>query len=382
MPNFNKHYVLSAYTTSYMPSRPLLSDYIEADHILARMHWHDLRHPPSTKGNPIPQLDGRDLEDQSEAAVTEDTPEPPTRECEIPYGNDDAADIKAELPRPDILVYVNNEPTSAADDDGDDNNIFPVQIPFLTHGLCTAGYQRALQTRLKTADIRPHGCWDTTPYKPVFIHDILMQPGSLANIIGDLSPEQLITRMTPALLPGHYPHVDSDTHLPFILPSANPSDYVQGMLLVGEGRNGRKAIHRHYTAALPHTHRVQLPVQIDVLVPVPEHETRVFPGQRWKLKRRTVMARVWVARGEGLAWRVGGGRWSLGGYLGGEMDGGQRMDLREAGEWEDCEVEVAGTGEEEEEEEKEEEEEEEEREVVVGGWGLLDYGRCKGFAGW
>ncbi|KAH9845073.1 hypothetical protein Tdes44962_MAKER06862 [Teratosphaeria destructans] len=340
------------------------------------MHWTAPGNHPSPDENHIPQLDEHALKEQSEVAVREDGPEPPKEKFQIPYGNDDAADIKADLPPRDLVIYVNHEPPSEADDDrNDDQNIFPVQTPYFTHGLCTAGYHRALQTRVKNGDIRSHGCWDTTPYKPVFVHDVLMQPGSLANIIGDLSPEQLIHRMTPALLPGHHPHIDSNTHRPFILPSSDPSDYVQGMLLFGEGRNGRKAIHHHYTAALPHTHRVRLPVQIDVLVPVPKHEARVFPSQKWKLKRRTVVARVWVAR----TGRAGVGRWSLEQYLGGEVGGGQEMDVRGPEGWEDCEVEVAETGVE---EEAEEEEEEGERQVVIGGWGALDYGRCKGFAGW
>ena len=66
-------------------------------------------------------------------------------------------------------------------------------------------------------------------------------------------PPDIIPRMTPAVLPGFYPHIHAETREPCLLQSPNTSDYVQGMLIFGEGQKGRDLIHRRLR---PHTRRV------------------------------------------------------------------------------------------------------------------------------
>ena len=176
--------------------------------------------------------------------------------------------------------------------------------------------------------------------------------------------------MTPAILPGFHSHVHADTHQPCLTQSPNATDYVQGMLIFGQGRKGRDRIHAHYR---PHCRRVKVPVEFDVQVGVPL-SGRDFSHERWRLQRRTIWAHAWLWSNVGssdafFCSKADG--WRLEGYLEGDL--GPRLSLRveEDGKWEDVEVSV-----------DESEDEPEEREVGHGGCGTLDYERADSFTGW
>ena len=108
------------------------------------------------------------------------------------------------------------------------------------------------------------------------------------------SPGQIIHRMTPALLPGFHALVHSDTHLPCLLQSSHPDNYVQGMLIFAQSRKRRDCIHRHYR---PDTRRMKVQVEIDVQISA---EIPVNPSnpelveQRWHLERRRIWAHAWL----------------------------------------------------------------------------------------
>lgn len=61
---------------------------------------------------------------------------------------------------------------------------FQVGIPSFSNGLTTFAYQQALRNRISEAKLLRHAEYDMQKYTPTFIHDCLMLPGSLANLLG------------------------------------------------------------------------------------------------------------------------------------------------------------------------------------------------------
>lgn len=57
---------------------------------------------------------------------------------------------------------------------------FPTSSP----GPVTHAHQVAMANRIELADLEPGGIFDPALYTPVFLHDTLMLPGSLANLLG------------------------------------------------------------------------------------------------------------------------------------------------------------------------------------------------------
>ena len=104
------------------------------------------------------------------------------------------------------------------------------------------------------------------------------------------SSEQIIHRMTPALLPGFQAHVRIETEQPCLIQSDNPQDYAHGMLIFGEGRGGRDQVHEHYR---PHAKRIKLQVETEIVVPV-KADDRESPRERWTLKRKRLWAHAWL----------------------------------------------------------------------------------------
>ena len=196
-----------------------------------------------------------------------------------------------------------------------------------------------------------------------------MLPGSLANLLAKHS-EDLMPRMTPAVLPGFHADVHSETQQPCILQSLG-TDFVHGMLVLGQGRPGRNLIHQHYQ---PRTRRVKVQIELDVVVPKPAGYT---PTERWYLKRRRIWAYAWLWSNAGsgdVLCRSTTSRWTLEDCIAGDL--GPKQSLRiepnaRGDEGEDGEIDVSSDcG------------NQEEREVIYGGCGHLDYDRVDAFTGW
>lgn len=60
----------------------------------------------------------------------------------------------------------------------------PVSMPVSSSGYVTFGYERALRNRIPETKISRHGEYSARAYTPTFVHDCLMLPGSLANVLG------------------------------------------------------------------------------------------------------------------------------------------------------------------------------------------------------
>ncbi|KAK3627112.1 hypothetical protein LTR56_019436 [Elasticomyces elasticus] len=253
------------------------------------------------------------------------------------FGNDNAADARAKLPQPLPIIVHRAEETDdeAASTVAESEEYLNVSIPMSSPGITTFAYQRALQNRIKEAKLLPRGDFDTRIWKPTFIHDCLMLPGSLANLLGKLDAEQLIHRMTPALLPGFHPYVHADTLQPCILQSPNMQDYVQGIVVFGLGAESKKIIHDHYRS---HCRRVKVEVEIDVSVALAP-ANRVFPGELWRLQRSKVPCHVylWSNAGSGDAmFRTQAQRWTIDDYLGGNLEPAQVLNIVEG--WQDVQL--------------------------------------------
>lgn len=104
------------------------------------------------------------------------------------YGHDNASDAKEGMN--ESYSQPDSEMAELATDsrDGKLSEIQPtnlqVPIPQLSSGLVTFAYKRALLNRIKAPKLKEGNIYDLSRYTPTFVHDTLMLPGSLANLIG------------------------------------------------------------------------------------------------------------------------------------------------------------------------------------------------------
>ena len=205
----------------------------------------------------------------------------------------------------------------------------------------------------------------------------------------ETTPEQLIRKATPALLPGFHAYIHSETLQPCLLQSASNDNYVQGIVLFGQGRESRDLIHRHYR---PYARRVKVQVEIDVSIPVPISERR-FADENWTLERRRIWAHSWLwsdAANAGEYLRMDLPGWRLEDYLAGNYEQDEHLRIgRDGSLGKDYDGEVSGDESDDgvsvhaETEVKEDEEEGSgKREVVYGGCGSVEYERDEAAIGW
>jgi hypothetical protein len=219
------------------------------------------------------------------------------------YGHDDAADSQivnsiSDLNIANVFPSYDSSRRTGTDTDQEDNGIaqrqLQVQMPTSSPGLTTFAYQRALLNRISAPKLSKEGTYDLTKFTPIFIHDALMLPGSLASLLSKGSSEDILNRMTPGLLPGHHAHINSETLQPCLVRSSSPQAYVQGMLIFGQGKASRDMVHQHYR---PGAKRREVGVEVDVWVRIPPHE-RETTTELWRLERRSVQAHAWIWSGD------------------------------------------------------------------------------------
>jgi hypothetical protein len=135
-----------------------------------------------------------------------------------------------------------------------------------------------------------------------------------------------------------FPH-HAPPHIPCLLPSHPSPSAVTGLLLLGTGREGRKAIKAHYRPVAKRTHHK---VVMEVRVPIPSHK-RSSANDVWRLEARWVEAQVFV-------WRGGrgehSGTWNLGDAIEGVYGSGDgEIDVVENLGRDDGEVEEGSSSE-------------------------------------
>lgn len=105
-----------------------------------------------------------------------------------PQGQDNACDPRPtfqallSLRQPEEELTTFEETGSQLTDE--EEPFLPVSIPDFSLGYVTFGYERALRNRILETKISRHGKYDMRAYSPTFVHDCLMLPGSLANVLG------------------------------------------------------------------------------------------------------------------------------------------------------------------------------------------------------
>ena len=67
-------------------------------------------------------------------------------------------------------------------------------IPTFSNGLTTFSYQQALRNRISESKLQQGADYDIESYTPTFIHDCLMLPGSLANMLHKVRLPRAIRR--------------------------------------------------------------------------------------------------------------------------------------------------------------------------------------------
>ncbi|EME86688.1 uncharacterized protein MYCFIDRAFT_206910 [Pseudocercospora fijiensis CIRAD86] len=211
-----------------------------------------------------------------------------------------------------------------------------IPIPTSSTGLTTLAYERALRNRIPAAKLARRGVYDIEAYKPTFAHlrisSARYEPAAqfcIAHNANELlsqgSPEDIINRMTPAILPGVHSHIDSKTIIPQLIHSGRSTDHVQGMLIFGQGKDARNVVHQRYRRQ--HAKRKRVEVEIEVLVPGQD--------EPWRPERRTIIAHAWlfsrirecsVSDGTEVAEKKCPS-WYLEGYLAGQLEPHDRLRI-------------------------------------------------------
>lgn len=65
-------------------------------------------------------------------------------------------------------------------------------LPTSSPGNLTHAHQQVMANRITFDKLDPDGAFDTAKYTPVFLHDTLMLPGSLASLLGKVRTARLI----------------------------------------------------------------------------------------------------------------------------------------------------------------------------------------------
>ena len=108
----------------------------------------------------------------------------------IRQGQDETFDsiIESQLALARLNSAVNEpEPRSDGGHSTDEEDFLQIPMPILSTGLVTFAYQRALRNRIRYDKLAKTGEYDRRTYPPTFIHDCLMLPGSLANVLGKVN---------------------------------------------------------------------------------------------------------------------------------------------------------------------------------------------------
>ena len=182
--------------------------------------------------------------------------------------------------------------------------------------------------------------------------------------------------MTPALLPGYRAISSCETGQGRLIKSDNSTDYVQGILIFGEGKVGRGRIREHYR---PHSRRTKVSVETDVKTSRPPSDRR-FLEERWQLQRRRFKAHAFLQRSGGCSKHPSicpeTRPWTLEKYLENSEEDEQslRIDPSVYGIEEDGGVSLLGSL---------TEDDVPDREIVWSGAGHLLYDRLEeGWSGW
>jgi hypothetical protein len=137
----------------------------------------------------------------------------------IPYPSDHMnwSSPSAPISPPDPRTSSSSD-SEALDPSPKSSTLLP--LPTSTPGYVTHAHQQAMAHRLTYDKLLPGGAFDLALYTPVFLHDTLMLPGSLASVLGKVRP-RISTRKC-----NHSMNIQTNDAVPGLLPrhprSPNP----------------------------------------------------------------------------------------------------------------------------------------------------------------
>lgn len=124
----------------------------------------------------------------------------------IKAGQDDAIDLVGEFSLPRKIQEEPSDLSKLSPEDQSTKNVdevnelhepfLAVPIPGTSAGPSTFAYQRALRNRIGSLKLARGGDYDTRAFTPIFVHDCLMLPGSLANVLGKVNDPILCQHVT------------------------------------------------------------------------------------------------------------------------------------------------------------------------------------------
>ncbi|KAF2723613.1 hypothetical protein K431DRAFT_15496 [Polychaeton citri CBS 116435] len=201
---------------------------------------------------------------------------------------------------PELLASRNNCSGAIGNDYSDsqeDDNLQALPLPTSSTSfkLVPHAYERALANRVELDELEGDGGLSVNRYSAVFVHDIMMLPGSLANITSKQhsDPYNLVKRMTPALVPGFRTYTHPRTKQPCMIQSPSPVAFVHGIAVLGLKDYEIKRIDRHYRDE----HRMfRVNIELEVLqkdVATCEHSNPL----EWTLERCSLWAHAWIWSG-------------------------------------------------------------------------------------
>ena len=154
----------------------------------SKMHWHAIRRSAgSSRGRDLKCYDGTP-QSHANVDITEEIVQNLHIGTPFPQGQDDAFDVVSPKSESPIGADSVHHHTISNDDDNkstdSEEDFLSANKPTNSSGLTTFAYQRALRNRVRNARLSKHAEYDMRAYTPTFVHDCLMLPGSLANVIG------------------------------------------------------------------------------------------------------------------------------------------------------------------------------------------------------
>ncbi|PYI04370.1 hypothetical protein BO78DRAFT_173828 [Aspergillus sclerotiicarbonarius CBS 121057] len=168
-------------------------------------------------------------------------------------------------------------------------------------------YQQALDNKLTPEDVskllKKPGC------APRFVYGVLMLPTVLKHYLDTPQTESLAKQMTRATLQGHKLYQIGSDSTPVMLPSSNPQDTVEGMLIFGLDADQRNAIYEEESGLMELVNVQATITQVDGML-----QRHVILSQRVV----DAGAFVWVGSQEGLI-PMDKNAWPVDGFLGSQF---------------------------------------------------------------
>ena len=150
------------------------------------MHWHAMRRSAASLEDTRPTSYDNILQTDGEVEIAEEMIHQLNVGDPIQQGHDDTSDNLRDAFSAYDRFSVKSPVTGRSSDENKstdtEQELSETVIRTFTAGPVTFAYERALRNRIQYAKLLKQ--YDTHHFTPTFVHDCLMLPGSLANVMG------------------------------------------------------------------------------------------------------------------------------------------------------------------------------------------------------